>query len=676
MAKIKEELVLQDSFSAAFSRYITLGQKAAGASTLASNAARNYQSVANSLDRKLISLNAQFSAGVTQQQEMIRAGQQGTAAFAQLDAKLEKLGGTIRDLEGQYNALAPQAERAATETKKFSQENDKARSSSSGLLGTIRNLAGAYLGMRTVSSLVNLADSYTQTNARLEMITGSQEEAVALNNMIYESAQRSRGAYQETADMVAKLGTLAGDAFNGSGEIVDFAEQLNKQMAISGTSNTGRQAAMLQLTQAMSSGVLRGEELNTILEQTPTIAKSIAEYMGVSTGKMRELASEGAITADVVKNALFNAAEETNEKFKQMPLTWGQAWTMAQNMAIRALQPVLTGINWVVNNLDLVAPVVLTAGAAFAVFVTAANWTNICTGATNLLTTAQRTLTTVMKTGWAVPLLVIIAVVGAIYLVTAAVNHFTDTSVSATGIIAGSFTALTALVFNNTLVPLQNGFAAFVNFIGNVFTDPVTAIKVLFYDMALTVLGYIRSLAGGIEDLINAIPGVEVNLTGGINSLYNTLQSNRQAAIDAGSYTEFVKAWQYQDLGDAFGVGYNAGANFNPFGSLMGGGAGSTASFSPFSEIGGSLDNIADNVGSIEKSVNMSEEDLKSLVDVAERRYVNNINLTAQSPVINVIGQNTGNTQADRMNLANTIRDILIEQVAAGSTVNTSTVLF
>ena len=190
------------------------------------------------------------------------------------------------------------------------------------------------------------------------------------------------------------------------------------------------------------------------------------------------------------------------------------------------------------------------------------------------------------------------------------------------------------------------------------------------------MLGYIRSLAGGIEDLINAIPGVEVSLTGGINSLYNTLSANRQAAIDAGSYTEFVKAWQYQDLGSAFGIGYNAGANFNPFGSLMGGGAGSTPAFSPFSEISGSLDNIADSVGSIEKSVNMSEEDLKSLVDVAERRYVNNINLTAQSPVINVTGQNTGNTQADRMNLANTIRDILIEQVAAGSTVNTSTVLF
>ena len=668
MATIREELVLQDSFSAAFSQYITLGQKAAGASTLASNAARNYQSVADSLDRRLISLNAQFSAGVTRQQEMIRAGQQGTAAFNQLDAKLEKLGGTIRDLQGQYNALAPQTERAAEEAKKFAQNNDSARNASSGLLGTLRNLAGAYLGMRTVTSLVNLADSYTQTTARLDMMNDGLQTTAQLNNMIYESAQRSRGAYQDTADMVAKLGTLAGDAFGSSGEIVDFAEQLNKQMTLSGTSNTGRQAAMLQLTQAMSSGVLRGEELNTILEQTPTIAQSIADYMGVSTGKMRELASEGAITADVVKNALFSAAEETNEKFEQMPLTWGQAWTMAQNMALRALQPVLTGINWVVNNLDLVAPVALTAGAAFAVFITAANWTNICTGATNLLTAAQKTLSAVMATGWAVPLLVIIAIVGAIYLVTAAVNNLMGTSVSATGIIAGAFTTLTAMVFNSTLVPLQNGFAAFVNFIGNVFNDPVTAIKVLFYDMAITVLGYIRSLAGGIEDLINAIPGVEVNLTGGINSLYNTLQSNRQAAIDAGSYEEFIKPWQYQDLSDAFGVGYNAGENFNPFGSLMGGSAGSLPASSPFSEIAGNVDDIAGSVGSIEKSVNMSEEDLKSLVDVAERRYVNNINLTAQTPVINVTGQNTGNTAADRLNLANTIRDILVEQVASGST--------
>ena len=565
---------------------------------------------------------------------------------------------------------AEATELAKQQARQYSQEQKNLGSSTDSLTSKIKGLVGAYAGFKSISSLFTLSDTLTQTTARLDMMNDGLQTTSELNRMIYESAQRSRGLYQDTADMVAKLGNLAGDAFDSSQELVAFAEQLNKQMTLSATSTTGRQAAMLQLTQAMSSGVLRGEELNSILEQTPTIAQAIANYMGVSTGKMREMASEGAITAEVVKNALFAAAEDTNAKFEQMPMTWAQVWTSFKNTATMALQPVLTGINWAANNLDILIPIVGTAGAAFAVFLIAANRVNICTGATNAMATAQKMLSAAMATGWAIPLIAIVAVIGAVYLLVAAYNKLTGSSISATGIMAGAFFTAGTFIFNSVLVPLQNKFAAFVNFIGNAFNDPVTAVKVLFYDMAISVLGYIRSLAGGIEDLLNAIPGVEVNLTSKISGLYSTLKTNRQAAIDAGSYTEYVKAWQYKDLGDAFSKGYNWGSNllsnFNFSGTSSSAALGSGVP--TYDQVAG----IADGVDSIKKSVEMTDEDLQSLVDIAERRYVNNINLTSQAPVIQITGQNTGNTAADRQNLANAIRDILVRQVAAGTTTSTA----
>lgn len=207
------------------------------------------------------------------------------------------------------------------------------------------------------------------------------------------------------------------------------------------------QAALVQLTQGLASGTLRGEELNSVLEQTPMIAQTIAEYMGVTIGEMREPGSEGKVTAEVVKNAMLGAAEETNAQFEQMPMTWAQVWTMFQNVAIQALDPVLDAISWLANNIDLVGPIVLGLGAAFGVFLLAANWTNICTAATTVLTTAQKMHREVMATTWGLPLIIIALVIGAIYSSDGrAVNHFAGTSVSATGIIAGAVLTVAALL--------------------------------------------------------------------------------------------------------------------------------------------------------------------------------------------------------------------------------------
>ena len=223
-------------------------------------------------------------------------------------------------------------------------------SAANGLLGKIKSIASAYLGMKTVTGLVGLSDTITQTDARLSMMNDGLQTTAELNDMIYASAQRSRGSYLATADAVAKLGLMAGDAFSSNKETIAFMEQVNKQFKIAGTSAAGIDAAMLQLTQAMGSGVLRGEEYNSILEQAPNIIQAIAKYLDVPKGQLKEMAADGKITADIVKAAMFACADETNAKFESMPKTWSDIWTSMKNRAIKALDPVLAKINQLANS--------------------------------------------------------------------------------------------------------------------------------------------------------------------------------------------------------------------------------------------------------------------------------------------------------------------------------------
>ena len=578
------------------------------------------------------------------------------------------------------------AGQAQTANTQFGSSAVSAAQNASSLANTLKNLASAYLGIQGAASTLNLSDTISQTSARLD----SMGDRFDINmNQIYESAQRVRGSLMGTADMVSKLGNLAGEAFGNSQELVDFAEQLNKQIVLSGASTAAADAAMLQLTQAMSSGLLRGEELNSILEQTPTIAKTIADYMGVTTGTMREMASEGQITATVVKNALLGGADEVNTKFEKMPMTWAQVWTSFQNTAIIKLQPVLNGINWLANNLQIIGPLVMGAAGAFAVFQVAAHWTTIATTATaayhfvvNLLTIGYGVLTgsagaasaavfTFNSALLASPItwvvMGVMLLVGALYAGVAAYNKLTESSVSATGIITGAALSLVAFIINGTIVPIYNGFASLANFLYNVFTDPVAAVKALFLDMVTTALGYVSNLAHGIEGLINAIPGVEVNITSGIDGIYNRVKSASQSVKDEAGLKEYLKHTDGFDLSAAYSAGYNWGSNlFSGAGETYA--AGNYDDIPTFDQISG----IAESVDGIQKAVEMTDEDLQSLVDIAERRYVNNINLTSQAPVINVTGQNTGNTPADRQNLANALRDILVQQVAAGSVQTTA----
>lgn len=239
----------------------------------------------------------------------------------------------------------------------------------------------------SIKNIIGLADAMTQTEARLNLITGDLEKTAALQDQIMASANRSRASYQSTADAIAKMGIMAKDAFNNTDELVAFTELINKQFTIAGASVAGQEAAMMQLTQAMASGVLRGEELNSIFEQAPTIIQTIADHLGVSVGEIRAMAAEGQITAQVVKEAMLGSAKEINDQFNDMPYTFAQVWTMMQNILLEAFGPLIqvigAGAQWIYENWAAIEPVLVGVATAVAILTaaylvhTAATWLQV-----------------------------------------------------------------------------------------------------------------------------------------------------------------------------------------------------------------------------------------------------------------------------------------------------------
>lgn len=222
-----------------------------------------------------------------------------------------------------------------------------------GLLSKIKSVAAAYLGMKGITATVGLSDTMTSNRARLELIVDDGGSVSELEQKIYASAQRSRSYYVDTMATVSKLGLVAGKAFSSNDEIIAFQELVNKNFVIGGASATEQASATYQLTQAMGSGRLQGDEYRSIIENAPLLAKSIEDYMRNvqgATGTMKDWASEGKLTADVIKAAVFSSADEVEERFNRMPKTWSQVWTSMKNKAVKAMGPVLAKINQLANN--------------------------------------------------------------------------------------------------------------------------------------------------------------------------------------------------------------------------------------------------------------------------------------------------------------------------------------
>ena len=615
------------------------------------------------------------------------------------------------------------------EQGRFNREIEEGTNEANELMQTIKGAVAAYATIQTLSAALNLSDQLTSTTARLNLMNDGLQTTQDLQNMIYLSAERSRGAYQATADAVSKLGLMAGDAFDSSEEIIAFMEQVNKQFTIAGTEAAGIDAAMLQLTQAMGSGVLRGEEYNSILEQAPNIIQAIADYMEVPKGQLKDMAAEGLITADIVKAAMFAAADDTNAKFEQMPKTFSQIWTSFQNTALMAFQPVLQRMNEIANSeafqgfvnnaieaLSMVAdialeifdllvgvaeivgenwswlsPIIYGVAGALAVYYGAllitkgaeiavatahavmtfaklmmAAATTLLTGATWAEATAQYGLNAAL---YACPIvwiiILIIALIALFYAAVAAANKFAGTSVSATGIICGAFMVALAFIGNifvalwnlvvDVFVLIYNLVATVANFIGNVFTDPIGAVCRLFFDLADTVLGILQALASAIDaifgsNLAGSVQGWRDSLGGWVDETFGkgdeVMAKMNADDMKLGRF-EYGAAW---DAGYSFGEGIDESiANFDPS-SLFDTnvpGAGDYADLSNYGAgLAGDVGDIAGNTGAIKDSMDITEEDLKYLRDIAEQEAINRFT-TAEI----TIEQTNHNTVSGKMDL-------------------------
>ena len=532
---------------------------------------------------------------------------------------------------------------------KFNNTIQEGTSAAGGMLSQIKKIAVAVGGLATVKKLVDLSDDLSSTKARLNLIVDDGGSVEALEQKIMASAQRSRASYLTTAKAISQMGLMAGDAFANNDELIAFTETLNKAFVNVGAGTQQIEAATLQLTQAMASGVLRGEELNSVFENAQPVIQAIADYLGEPIGKIRTLAAEGKITADIVKNSLLMAADDINAKFESMPMTWGQVFTKASNIALQVIQPLLNGINWLANNISIIGPAILALAGAFAVFQIAAHWTEIAatataiyhgvvnflsigfgilTGNTAAASAAVFTFNSALLANpivWVVMLIMIL--IGALYAAVAAVNKFKGTTISATGIIAGAFAVLGAFLINTFIVPAQNRFATFANFIGNVFNNPIAAVEVAFYDMCLIVLGYISKLAHAIENVINKIPGVTVDITSGLDNFYAGIEKAQQKVKDESGWVEYVKKMDFIDYSDAASAGYKFGEGIaDKVSGFFGGGLDSIDAFNMGNAWDGIYGNTADtaaNTAATAEALDVAEEDLAYLRDIAEREAIN-----------------------------------------------------
>lgn len=260
--------------------------------------------------------------------------------------KLEKGSSVADKLRGAQASI----QGAAAEQGNFNHKLEVGSDAASKLTGMLKKALITYASFRSVKAFVGLSDEMTQIKARLNSINDGQQTTVELQNMIYESAQRARGEYKTTLDIVSKLGAQAKAAFSGNKETIAFAENLNKLFTISGTSAQGMESVMYNLTQAMASGVLRGQDLNAVMANTPQLLQIVSEYMGEPIGRIRKLAEEGQLSADVIKNALLGATDDINAQFAKMPMTFGQIATSMKNKFIKNIEPALNRLNDFANS--------------------------------------------------------------------------------------------------------------------------------------------------------------------------------------------------------------------------------------------------------------------------------------------------------------------------------------
>lgn len=615
------------------------------------------------------------------------------------------------------------------EQGRFNQEISAGTQQANELTNTIKRAVAAYVSIQSVGKALNISDELVQTTSRLNMMNDGVQTTAELVNMVYAAAQDARGSFSQMADVVARFGNNAKDAFSSSEEVVAFADLIQKQMTIAGASTQEAANAELQLSQALGSGVLRGDELNSIFEQAPNLIQNIADYLDVPIGKIREMAADGELSADVVKAAIFSAADDINSKFNEMPMTWGQIWQSMQNTALIAFQPVLQRLNDLANseafqtfiqgaieamatlanillnvfevaasvgafigdNWSIIAPIIYGVIAALGAYLAIMGIVNAITAisaaidatkaAADALAAGQTFLWTVQQYGlnaalaacpitWIIVL--IIALIAIIFAVCNAIAKMTGIANSGFGVITGGVNVVIQFFKNlgltvaNIALGIGNAIAALASNMMTAFHNAICSVQSWFYNLLSTALSVIE----GICSALNKLPFVEFDYSG-ISSAADDYAAKASEA--AGNKED------YQSISDAFNEGFTtfdafqdgwASDAFNAGAAWGDGIADKVSNFSlsdvfgqtdipnvsdytsgfndaiANSGVGDSIGNIDDNTGKIKDSLEVSEEDLKYLRDIAEQEAINRFT-TAEINVDMSGMQNTVNSGDD-----------------------------
>jgi tape measure domain-containing protein len=690
MGEIREEFILSDQFSASFSKFLNLGDSAV------SQMGRIDQSVMRTEKTMRRSIGGATGAVITNMRQI------GESANAISSSGFDRL-------EAQLVKIANNTSKVTREQDKHNQKVKETTGSAENLLSTIKKVVAVAAGFKMGKDVLNLSDEMTQTNARIGLMnkgfqrssansSGGQEsgmndsleETERIQEAIFRSAQRTRTSYLATADVVAKMGQRAGDAFSGSDEVVAFVENLNKQFIIAGASQQEISSASLQLTQALGSGVLRGEELNAVFESAPNVIQTIADYLDVPIGKIREMASDGEITADIVKNAMLAATDRINQEFNSMPMTYQQVWTAISNSILQAVQPAIQiigeGATFIYENWSSIAPIfyglaagVLVAAAGWGIY-TVSQW--IATGA------AAAFFTTLMSNPLTYIAMIIAAVVAQIYRWVQSVGGIkvawlicvNEVLTHADRLKLGFLLAWTVL--KGGMLDAAFAFDSFrvrvLDALGN------TKVK------ALTIL---QELVNGAIDRVNKlitmannIPGVSIDLIDHVEFATGAAveeqakQQQRAAELERkkegikGTKDEWKNEYERAErAADDARMQRQAGIETakaeaarkaaGDGGSKAGAGAGT-----------GNIGSVGkvDKVGKIENDVNIADENIKLLRDLSERQYVALVNLTV--PQTNAtVNQNNygggGGSDVDAMLSA--LNNVLGGQQASSSNVVT-----
>lgn len=622
------------------------------------------------------------------------------------------------------------------EQGRFNQEIASGTQQANELTNTIKRAVAAYVSIQSVGKALDISDELTQTTSRLDMMNDGIQTTAELVNMVYAAAQDARGSFSQMADVVARFGNNAKDAFSSSEEVVAFADLIQKQMTIAGASTQEAANAELQLSQALGSGVLRGDELNSIFEQAPNLIQNIADYLDVPIGKIREMAADGELSADVVKAAIFSAADDINSKFNEMPMTWGQMWQSMQNTALIAFQPVLQRLNdlanseafqtfvqnaveamatlanivlnifelvgtvggFIADNWSVISPIiygVIGALAVYAAYLGIVKGIEIASAAATAIhsvamsakigvmaaLTGQTMAATAAQMGYngalyACPvvwiIMLLIALIAIIFAVCNAIAKMTGIANSGFGVITGGVNVVIQFFKNlgltvaNIALGIGNAIAALASNMMTAFHNAICNVQSWFYNLLSTACSVIENIAAAL----NKLPFVEFDYSG-ISSAADDYAAKASEA--AGNKED------YQSISDAFNEGFttfdafqdgwasdafNAGAawgdgiadkvsNFSlsdVFGQTDIPNVGDyTSGFNDAianSGVGDSIGNIDDNTGKIKDSLDVTEEDLKYLRDIAEQEAINRFT-TAEINVDMSGMQNTVNSGDD-----------------------------